>query len=169
MLIEEMGAKPGFNLNSADISDKMLKYAVKTWWERRKEQAFFNWTIEESNWMTLSKDVKTPWADYDAILCIGNSFPNLMNLHGDFGNQKTAFRQFFDIIRPRGILIIDHRNYDYILNTDSELSYLLTGHSYRITTARTTTTARMRTRTQWMTPGTTLLTTVTTARCPPQV
>ena len=84
MLIEEMGAKPGFNLNSADISDKMLKYAMKTRWERRKEQAFFNWTIEEGNWMTLTKDVKTPGGGYDAILCMGNSFPNLMDFHGDF-------------------------------------------------------------------------------------
>ena len=104
MLIEDMGAK--------------LKYALKTWWERRKEQAFFNWTIEESNWMTLSKDVKTPWADSDAILCMGNSFPNLMSLHGDFGNQKTAFRQFFDIIRPGGILIIDHKDYEYCQDED---------------------------------------------------
>ena len=37
------------------------------------------------------------------------------------------------------------------------------------TTARTTRTARMRKRTQWMIPGTTLLATVTTAWCPPQV
>ena len=84
MLIEEMGAKPGFNLTSADFSDKMLKYAMKTRWERRREQAFFNWTIEEGNWMTLTKDVKTPGAGYDAILCMGNSFPNLMDFHGDF-------------------------------------------------------------------------------------
>ena len=84
MLIEEMGAKPGFNLTSADFSDKMLKYAKKTRWERRKEQAFFNWTIEEGNWMTLTKDVKTPGGGYDAILCMGNSFPNLMDFHGDF-------------------------------------------------------------------------------------
>ena len=30
-------------------------------------------------------------------------------------NQKTAFKQFYDLLRPGGILIIDHRNYDYIL------------------------------------------------------
>ena len=53
-------------------------------WERRREQAFFDWTIEEGNWMTLPKDVKTPGAGYDAIICMGNSFPHLIDDHGDF-------------------------------------------------------------------------------------
>ena len=83
MLIEEMGKIPAFSLTSCDFSDKMLKYALKLRWERRREQAFFDWTIEEGNWMTLNKDVKTPGAGYDAIICMGNSFPNLMDEHGD--------------------------------------------------------------------------------------
>ena len=84
MLIEEMGALPAFSLTSCDFSDKMLKHALKTRWERRREQAFFDWTIEEGNWMTLPKDVKTPGAGYDAIICMGNSFPHLIDDHGDF-------------------------------------------------------------------------------------
>ncbi len=38
MLVEE-----GFNMTSVDASDKMLKYALKSRWERRKEQAFDQW------------------------------------------------------------------------------------------------------------------------------
>lgn len=38
MLLEE-----GFNMTSVDLSDKMLKYALKTRWKRRKEPAFDNW------------------------------------------------------------------------------------------------------------------------------
>lgn len=38
MLIEE-----GFNVTSVDASDKMLKYALKTRWDRRKEAAFDKW------------------------------------------------------------------------------------------------------------------------------
>ena len=30
-------------------------------------------------------------------------------------NQKIAIKNFFDMLKPGGILIIDHRNYDYIL------------------------------------------------------
>lgn len=38
MLVEE-----GFNMMSVDASDKMLKYALKSRWERRKEPAFDQW------------------------------------------------------------------------------------------------------------------------------
>jgi len=38
MLLEE-----GFEVVSVDASDKMLKYALKSRWERRKEHAFDNW------------------------------------------------------------------------------------------------------------------------------
>lgn len=38
MLVEE-----GFNVVSVDASDKMLKYALKARWERRKEAAFDQW------------------------------------------------------------------------------------------------------------------------------
>ena len=41
MLLEE-----GFKLTSVDLSDKMLKYALKTRWKRRKEPAFDDWGKE---------------------------------------------------------------------------------------------------------------------------
>ena len=40
MLLEE-----GFEVTSIDASDKMLKYALKKRWERRKEDAFDKWGI----------------------------------------------------------------------------------------------------------------------------
>lgn len=48
MLLEE-----GFRMTSSDASDKMLKGAHKTRWERRKEPLFEDWVIEEANWLTL--------------------------------------------------------------------------------------------------------------------
>lgn len=38
MLLEE-----GFQVTSIDASDKMLKYALKKRWDRRKEDAFDKW------------------------------------------------------------------------------------------------------------------------------
>lgn len=38
MLVEE-----GFTMVSVDASDKMLKYALKARWDRRKEPAFDQW------------------------------------------------------------------------------------------------------------------------------
>jgi len=110
MLIEE-----GFKLTSADFSDKMLKVAYKTRWDRRREPAFFEWEIEEANWMTLPQDVVKPKGGFDAVLCMGNSFPHLLDEHGDLRDHKTCFRNFESMLRPGGVLIIDHRNYDYIL------------------------------------------------------
>jgi len=33
----------GFKVTSVDASDKMLKYALKTRWSRRREEAFDAW------------------------------------------------------------------------------------------------------------------------------
>ena len=38
MLLEEV-----FQVTSIDASDKMLKYALKKRWDRRKEEAFDKW------------------------------------------------------------------------------------------------------------------------------
>lgn len=55
MLLEE-----GFRVTSTDASDRMLKYALKTRWNRRKEPAFDDWVIEEGNWLTLPDDIVKP-------------------------------------------------------------------------------------------------------------
>jgi glycine N-methyltransferase len=108
----------GFDVDSVDASDKMLKFALKTRWNRRKEAAFDKWEIDEANWLTLADDLKEvkPAAGYDAIVCLGNSFAHLPD--SDEGDQSThlkAIQGFYDCLKPGGLLLIDHRNYDYIL------------------------------------------------------
>ncbi|KAG9268874.1 glycine N-methyltransferase [Astyanax mexicanus] len=112
MLVEE-----GFKMFSVDASDKMLKYALKERWERRKEPAFDQWVIEEANWLTLSEDVQKPGDGFDAVICLGNSFAHLPDFKGDQSDQKLALCNIASMVKPGGILIIDHRNYDYILET----------------------------------------------------
>ncbi|KAM9787423.1 glycine N-methyltransferase isoform X1 [Syngnathus typhle] len=113
MLVEE-----GFNMVSVDASDKMLKYALKARWERRKEAAFDQWVIEEANWLTLPQDVQNPGRNgFDAVICLGNSFAHLPDFKGDQSDQKLALQNIASMVKPGGILIIDHRNYDYILET----------------------------------------------------
>ncbi|KAM8913503.1 glycine N-methyltransferase [Spinachia spinachia] len=112
MLVEE-----GFKMVSVDASDKMLKYALKSRWERRKEPAFDQWVIEEANWLTLSDDIKKPGAGFDAVICLGNSFAHLPDFKGDQSDQQLALQNIASMVRPGGILIIDHRNYDFILET----------------------------------------------------
>lgn len=110
----------GFNVTSSDASDKMLKYALKERWSRRKESAYDQWVIEEANWLTLENDLMATEVGnqmFDAVLCMGNSFAHLPDPHGDLHNQKTALKNFAAMVRPGGILVIDHRNYDAILDT----------------------------------------------------
>jgi len=110
MLLEE-----GFKMTSSDASDKMLKGAHKTRWERRKEPMFDSWVIEEANWLTLQDDIASPPGGFDAVICMGNSFAHLPDFHGDRRDHKKCFENFRDAVKPGGLFIIDHRNYDYIL------------------------------------------------------
>ncbi|XP_076061131.1 glycine N-methyltransferase isoform X2 [Oratosquilla oratoria] len=110
MLLEE-----GFRMTSVDLSDKMLKYALKTRWKRRKEKAFDEWVIEEANWLTLMDDIEGA-GKYDAVVCLGNSFAHLPDVSGDQSEHRLALRNFAGMVKPGGILLIDHRNYDYIVD-----------------------------------------------------
>jgi len=111
MLLEQ-----GFRVTSSDASDKMLKTAYKTRWDRRKEEAFDNWKITEANWLTLDKDVPVPDGGFDALICMGNSFAHLpAGEDGDQTDQRKCIENFYKLVRPGGLFIIDHRNYDSIL------------------------------------------------------
>uniref|UniRef100_A0A8C3X779 Glycine N-methyltransferase n=1 Tax=Catagonus wagneri TaxID=51154 RepID=A0A8C3X779_9CETA len=113
MLVEE-----GFSVTSVDASDKMLKYALKERWNRRREPAFDKWVIEEANWMTLDKDVpKPPGGGFDAVICLGNSFAHLPDCRGDQSEHRLALKNIASMVRSGGLLVIDHRNYDHILST----------------------------------------------------
>ncbi|KAK0163490.1 hypothetical protein PV327_007165 [Microctonus hyperodae] len=111
MLLEE-----GFDVVSVDASDKMLKYALKERWNRRKEATFDNWIIEEANWITLPQDIPhLIGGGFDAVICLGNSFAHIPDNYGDKREQKEILKNFEQCIKPGGCLLIDHRNYDYIL------------------------------------------------------
>ncbi|XP_008565039.1 PREDICTED: glycine N-methyltransferase [Galeopterus variegatus] len=113
MLVEE-----GFSVMSVDASDKMLKYALKERWKRRHEPAFDKWVIEEANWMTLDKDVpQSARGNFDAVICLGNSFAHLPDCKGDQSEHQLALKNIASMVRSGGLLVIDHRNYDHILST----------------------------------------------------
>ena len=49
---------------------------------------------------------------YDAIVCLGNSFTHLH----DEGDRRRALAEFYAALKYDGVLIIDQRNYDAILD-----------------------------------------------------
>lgn len=134
LLLEE-----GFDVTSVDASDKMLKYALQERWNRRKETAFDNWIIQEANWLNLYDDVNhLIGTGFDAVICLGNSFAHMMDNYGDQREQKQALRNFERCVKPGGLLLIDHRNYDHIMDsgtTSSKSIYYDSTHETDIETS----------------------------------
>ncbi|XP_028039538.1 glycine N-methyltransferase-like [Bombyx mandarina] len=114
MLVNE-----GFKVVSVDASDKMLKHALKARWDKRKNPKYDDWVIEEANWETLPQDIETflPDTQFDAVICLGNSFAHLLDEYGDQRMQKLCLSNFAKCLKPGGLLFIDHRNYDAMINT----------------------------------------------------
>ncbi|XP_028165117.1 glycine N-methyltransferase isoform X2 [Ostrinia furnacalis] len=114
MLVDE-----GFKVVSVDASDKMLKHALKARWEKRKDTKYDEWIIEEATWETLPRDIQPflPPTKFDAVICLGNSFAHLLDEHGDQRVQKMCLQNFAECLKPGGLLFIDHRNYDAMIDS----------------------------------------------------
>ena len=99
-LIEE-----GFEVVSVDGSPEMLA------------QAFNNaltygghiLRLVHADWRWLNRDVH---GEYDAIVCLGNSFTHLFSER----DRRKALAEFYAMLKHDGVLILDQRNYDAILD-----------------------------------------------------
>uniref|UniRef100_A0A8C4QYY5 Glycine N-methyltransferase n=2 Tax=Eptatretus burgeri TaxID=7764 RepID=A0A8C4QYY5_EPTBU len=113
MLVEE-----GFTVLSSDASDAMITTAKRNR-AARKEAIFSTWEIKLANWLTLPEDIQKPGEGFDAVICLGNSLPHMPLTDGPDHLQlyKIALKNIISMVRPGGILIFDHRNFDYILKT----------------------------------------------------
>ena len=96
--------KAGFDVTSADGSAEMLARAF----DNAREQGLVLKTVH-ADWRWLNKDVK---GKYDAIICLGNSFTHLF----EENDRRRALAEFYAALKHDGILIIDQRNYDRILD-----------------------------------------------------
>ncbi len=63
----------------------------------------------EHDWRELDNLPGTP---FDAVLCLGNSFSHLVEAE----ERRNVLARFFAVLRPGGILILDHRNYEALTN-----------------------------------------------------
>lgn len=94
----------GFDVVSADGSPEML---VKAFENGRKRGHILR-TVQ-ADWRWLNRDVH---GVYDAVICLGNSFTHLFSEH----DRRKALAEFYAALRHDGILILDQRNYDSILD-----------------------------------------------------
>jgi glycine/sarcosine N-methyltransferase len=94
----------GFEVVSADGSAEMLAQAFAN--GRRRGHVL---RTVQADWRWLNKDVHQK---FDAIICLGNSFTHLF----DENDRRKALAEFYAALRHDGVLILDQRNYDAILD-----------------------------------------------------
>jgi len=98
-LIEE-----GFDVVSADGSPVMLAKAF----ENAKNRGHILRTVQ-ADWRWLNRDIH---GKFDAVICLGNSFTHLHEEH----DRRKALAEFYAALRHDGVLILDQRNYDGMLD-----------------------------------------------------
>ena len=94
----------GFDVTSADGSPEMLAKAF----ENGRRRGHLIRTVQ-ADWRWANKDIKET---YDAIVCLGNSFTHLFEER----DRRKALAEFYALLKHDGVLILDQRNYDAILD-----------------------------------------------------
>ncbi len=112
----------GFDVTSLDGSHMMLAKAF----ENAMKRGYVLKTVH-SDWRWLSKDIH---GRYDAVICLGNSFTHLF----DENDRRKALAEFYSSLRHDGILILDQRNYDSILDDGfkSKHTYYYAGENIKV-------------------------------------
>jgi SAM-dependent methyltransferase len=95
----------GFDAVSADGSADMLSKAFKNGMENGGHIL----RVVQADWRWLNRDVH---GEYDAIVCLGNSFTHLFSER----DRRKALAEFYAMLKHDGILILDQRNYDAMLD-----------------------------------------------------
>lgn len=94
----------GFDVVSADGSPHMLAKAF----DNAKRFGYILQTIH-ADWRWLNRDVHSK---FDAIICLGNSFTHLF---AD-SDRRKALAEFYAALKFNGLLVVDQRNYDALLD-----------------------------------------------------
>ena len=96
--------RAGFDVVSSDGSPEMLARAFAN----AKQCGYILQTIH-ADWRWLSRDVHMK---YDAVICLGNSLTHLFSER----DRRKALAEFYAALTHDGILILDQRNYDGMLD-----------------------------------------------------
>jgi SAM-dependent methyltransferase len=97
--------RAGFEVVSVDGSPEMLAKAFNN---AHKRDLILR--TNQADWRWLNRDVHEK---FDAIVCLGNSFTHLFSER----DRRKALAEFYAALRHDGVLILDQRNYDSILDS----------------------------------------------------
>lgn len=104
--------KAGFEVTSADGSAQMLNRAF----HNAARHGHVLRTVQ-ADWRWLNRDIH---GKYDAIICLGNSFTHLFQEK----DRRRALAEFYAALRHDGVLILDQRNYDAILDSGFQTKHV---------------------------------------------
>jgi len=94
----------GFDVVSADGSPEMLAKAF----QNACDHGHILRTVQ-ADWRWLNRTIHE---QFDAVICLGNSFTHIFKEH----DRRKALAEFYATLNHDGILILDQRNYDVILD-----------------------------------------------------
>lgn len=100
--------KAGFEVTSVDGNEEMLSKAFSN----ARDHGHMLRTIH-ADWRWLNRHVHDL---YDAVICLGNSFTHL---HKELDRRKSL-AEFYATLRHEGVLMLDQRNYDALLDHSVE-------------------------------------------------
>lgn len=96
----------------------VLSGLVKRCAENAKKFGFDqNIRAQQSDFLNLAKNFKDERGTYDAVITKGSSLPHL---HTD-RELLQALQNFFELLRPGGVVNIGARDYDYFINSKVKL------------------------------------------------
>ena len=112
----------GFEVVSVDGSPNMLARAF----ENARERGIILRTVQ-ADWRWLNRDLHH---SFDAIICLGNSFTHLHTEH----DRRKALAEFYALLKHDGVLILDQRNYDSMLDEgySSKHSFYYLGQDVKV-------------------------------------
>ena len=114
--------KAGFEVVSADGSPNMLAKAF----ENGRQNNLILRTVQ-ADWRWLNRDVH---GKFDAVICLGNSFTHLFTEKA----RRKALAEFYAALKHDGVLLLDHRNYDSIVDSgySSKHAYYYCGDNVKV-------------------------------------
>jgi len=95
--------KEGFEVHGNDIDPFFIDLSSKN-----ARAHGFDLHVSGYDWRNLPDNLT---GKYDAVLCLGNSLTYLFSAE----DRRLTVRNLVELVRPGGLVILDHRNYDYML------------------------------------------------------
>ena len=121
-------AQAGFKVTATDGAPTMVEKTIAN----AQAHGVALYDVRVADWLDLHKS----FGDnaFDAVVCLGNAFTHLQEHEA----RRDALASIYAVLRPGGIVMLDHRNYDSILDQgyNSKHKYYYTGENVDVRPVR---------------------------------